>query len=96
MLMGSVIAQDLDLHSASEDDHEPEITLEDDDQSDEGEQQELESPVVLKTMVGFVRNADSSKNSPSPTPLEVKPADDSATGNPYRLVVVRQGTFNTE
>ena len=34
MLIGLVIAQDLDLHSASEDDHEPEITYED-DQSDE-------------------------------------------------------------
>jgi hypothetical protein len=82
-----VIAQDLDLHSASEDDHEPEIPHEEDDQSDEDERREPESPVVLRTMVGFIRNADSSKTSPSPTPPEVKPAYDSATGNHGRLLV---------
>ena len=77
MLMRLVIARDLDLHSASEDDHDPEI-IHEDDQSDEDGQQELESPVVLKTMVGFVRNAESGKNSP------VMPANDSATGNHAR------------
>lgn len=64
-------AQDLDLHSASEDDHEAEL-MQAGDQSEEEELQEPESPVVLKTMVGFVRNS-------SPAPPEVKSVDDSVT-----------------
>ena len=85
MLMGLVIAQDLDLHSASEDDHELEITYED-DQSDEDERGEPESPVVLKTMAGFGRITDSRKNSSSPT-LEIMPTNDSATGNHSRYLL---------
>lgn len=76
MLMEFTIAQDLDLHSASEDDHEAEL-MQAGDQSEEEELQEPESPVVLKTMVGFVRNS-------SPAPPEVKSVDDSVTGTHYR------------
>jgi hypothetical protein len=84
MLRRFVPAQDLDLHSASEDDQEPDITHED-GQSDEDEQQDPETPIVLKTMVGFVRNTDSNKNSPSPTTRGINP-DDSATGRCHFLL----------
>ena len=78
-------AQDLDLHSASEDDQEPDITHED-VQSDEDEQQEPETPIVLKSMIGFVRNPDSNKNSPSRNTRDINP-DDSATGKiPFSVV----------
>jgi hypothetical protein len=92
--MGFVIEQDLDLHSASEVENEPGATPQEDEQTDEDERQEPESPIVLKTMVGFVRGVESGKNSPSPTPPMVKPADDSATGNIYCcLLSACQGTI---
>jgi hypothetical protein len=88
--MSFVIAQDLDLHSASEDDNEPGVTSRGDDQTDEDEGHEPESPIVLKTMVGFVRGAEPSKNSPSPTSPAVKPIEeDSSTGDLLPRVQVR-------
>ncbi|KAF8064179.1 RAD26-like SNF2 family DNA-dependent ATPase [Lyophyllum atratum] len=74
--------ENLDLCSESEgDDDEPRAMDDDDDEEEEEEEEEEDQPIVLKTLVGFVR--DSKNNSPSPGSVnqarETIAGDDSAT-----------------
>lgn len=80
------LAQDLDLHSTSEeedeepdhmqDDHECESNSESEDRNQDGQ------PTVLKTMQGFYRRPEEPVSSilPAPTKAAQTPTNDSATG----------------
>ncbi|RDB19634.1 DNA excision repair protein ERCC-6-like 2 [Hypsizygus marmoreus] len=74
---------DLELHSASEaEDDGADADEEDEEEEEEEELEEPEEPIVLKTMIGFVRDSDKKSSSPASGTSSVKratPADDSVT-----------------